>query len=386
AEQRNAPAQCSLGTCYYNGDGVKKDFTKAVEWFSKAAEQRNAPAQCSLGTCYYNGDGVKKDLVKAVEWYSKAAEQGNTVAQYNLGVCYDDGDGVEKDFTKAVEWYTKAAEQGHISAQYNLGICYKNGNGVEKDLTKAVEWFTKAAEQGHASAQNNLGICFKNGNGVEKDLAKAVEWYTKAAEQGQASAQYNLGICYYNGVGAEKDLAKAVEWFTKAAEQGDEDAKIILNRLKSFDTKPIHYLFFDTETTGLPIDYYTPTYQTKLWPRLVQLSWITTDENCNIISQNDFIIYPEGFTIPSDASKLHGITTNIAKEKGKPLKEVMDKFMEDFKVAKVIVGHNIDFDKKILSAELYRMRQRDIMNNKKTFLLINAMRLAQGDDADELRH
>ena len=28
----------------------------------------------------------------------------------------------------------------------------------------------------------------------------------------------------------------------------------------------------------------------------------------------------------------------------------------------------------------------DIMNNKKTYLLINAMRLAQGDDADELRH
>ena len=28
----------------------------------------------------------------------------------------------------------------------------------------------------------------------------------------------------------------------------------------------------------------------------------------------------------------------------------------------------------------------DIMNNKKTFLLINAMLLAQGDDADELRH
>ena len=28
----------------------------------------------------------------------------------------------------------------------------------------------------------------------------------------------------------------------------------------------------------------------------------------------------------------------------------------------------------------------DIMNNKKTFLLINSIRLAQGDDADELRH
>ena len=271
-----------------------------------------------------------------------------------------------------MEWYTKAAEQGDSTAQHNLGYCYEKGNGIEKSLPKAVEWYTKAAEQGYAKAQCILSIYYAQGKGVDKDFAKAIIWCNKAVEQGYAKAQYLLGVYYYKGIGVEKNLSKAMEWYTKAAEQGEEDAKKAIDRLNSIETKPIHYLFFDTETTGLPIDYYTPTYQTKLWPRLVQLSWITTDEDCNILSQNDFIIYPDGFTIPSDASKLHGITTDIAKEKGKPLKEVMDKFMEDFKAAKAIVGHNIDFDKKILSAELYRLKQKDIMNSKQSLCTMKA--------------
>ena len=408
AKQGDVVAQYNLGVCFYKGIGVEKDFSKAVEWYTKAAEKNQADAQFNLGICFENGTGVEKNLTKALEWYTKAAIQGDVDAQYNLGYCYEYGDGIEKKLSKAVEWYTKAAEQGFARAQCNLGVCYEHGTGVEKDLAKAVEWYTKAAEQGDSTAQHNLGYCYEKGNGIEKSLPKAVEWYTKAAEQGYAKAQcilsiyyaqgkgvdkdfakaiiwcnkaveqgyakaqYLLGVYYYKGIGVEKNLSKAMEWYTKAAEQGEEDAKKAIDRLKSIETKPIHYLFFDTETTGLPIDYNTPTYQTKLWPRLVQLSWITTDEDCNILSQNDFIIYPDGFTIPSDASKLHGITTDIAKEKGKPLKEVMDKFMEDFKAAKAIVGHNIDFDKKILSAELYRLKQKDIMNSKQSLCTMKA--------------
>ena len=39
-----------------------------------------------LGVCYYNGDGVKKDFVEAVKWYRLAADQGYADAQCNLGV------------------------------------------------------------------------------------------------------------------------------------------------------------------------------------------------------------------------------------------------------------------------------------------------------------
>jgi DNA polymerase III epsilon subunit-like protein len=104
----------------------------------------------------------------------------------------------------------------------------------------------------------------------------------------------------------------------------------------------------------------------------VQLSWITTDKDCNSLSQNNFIIYPDGFTIPKDAAQLHGITTSIAKKEGNPLKEVMEKFMVDFNAAKAIVGHNIAFDKKIIGAELIRFGQKDIMDSKESICTMEA--------------
>src|SRR5690606_40942624 len=74
---------------------------------------------------YKNGNGVAKDYKKAVEWYQKAAEKGNADAQFNLGVMYKNGNGVAKDYKKAVEWYQKAAEKGNANAQFNLGVMYK---------------------------------------------------------------------------------------------------------------------------------------------------------------------------------------------------------------------------------------------------------------------
>ena len=321
---------------------------------------------------------------------------------------------VSGNFHAAFRLYSLAAEKGFSKAQAGLGNLYCWGQGVEKNHEKAVEWFTNAANQGNVLGQNNLGACYEYGKGVEKDLVKAVELYTKAAEQGYALGQYNVGRCYENGKGIEKDLNKAIVWYTKAAEQGNENAQKALTDTKR-NALPIKYLFFDTETTGVPrfgmkgftfqlpfytetsnksmptkhgirvpyrecdIKYTDPTYsynketsETTNWPRLVQLSWITTDEECHVLSQNDFIIYPDGFTIPEDAVRLHGITTEIAKEKGKPLKEVIDKFMEDFNAAKTIVGHNIAFDKKIIGAELIRLGQKDIMDSKKSLCTMEA--------------
>jgi hypothetical protein len=72
------------GLRYYNGDGVKQDFTAAMEWFKKAADQGNAEAQCKIGSMYENGDGVPRDYAEAVKWYRKAADQGNAEAEKNI--------------------------------------------------------------------------------------------------------------------------------------------------------------------------------------------------------------------------------------------------------------------------------------------------------------
>ena len=34
-------------------------------------------AQCSLATCYFNGEGVAKDAVEAYKWWNLAAASGN---------------------------------------------------------------------------------------------------------------------------------------------------------------------------------------------------------------------------------------------------------------------------------------------------------------------
>ena len=84
------------------------------------------------------------------------------------------------------------------------------------------------------------------------------------------------------------------------------------------------YLFFDTETTGLPKRWNAPVTDLENWPRLVQLAWIMYDDRGNMLESRDVIVKPEGFTIPPEASRVHGITTLVAREKGEPLQEVME--------------------------------------------------------------
>ncbi len=72
------------------------------------------------------------------------------------------------------------------------------------------------------------------------------------------------------------------------------------------------YLFFDTETTGVPANYRAPASDSNNWPRLVQIGWLLTDETAMQIESAEYLIKPDGFTIPQDAAKIHGITTELA--------------------------------------------------------------------------
>ena len=60
----------------------------------------------------------------------------------------------------------------------------------------------------------------------------------------------------------------------------------------------MRYLFFDTETTGVPQDYKAPSSDTDNWPRMVQLAWILTDDEGSRLHSGNLIIRPDGFEIP----------------------------------------------------------------------------------------
>ena len=123
------------------------------------------------------------------------------------------------------------------------------------------------------------------------------------------------------------------------------------------------YLIFDTETTGLPKRWKAPVSDTDNWPRCVQLAWQLHDDDGTLLEQDDYIIKPEGYNIPYDAEKIHGISTQLAQEKGKPLQEVLELFNKALEKTKFLVGHNLGFDLNILGAEYYRLNTENPLPN-----------------------
>lgn len=125
-------------------------------------------------------------------------------------------------------------------------------------------------------------------------------------------------------------------------------------------------LFLDTETTGLPQNWKAPFNQ---WPRMVSLAYILVKDNLEV-DKMEIIIKPEGYEIPIEASKIHGITTEIAIEKGWGISLILKKVFHLCEIADIIVFHNSSFDTGIISGEQMRIGYRSenlIHNNPKLF-------------------
>lgn len=121
------------------------------------------------------------------------------------------------------------------------------------------------------------------------------------------------------------------------------------------------FLFFDTETTGIPAKYNAPSSDLNNWPRLVQIAWVVADENGKILrGPYSQIIKPSNFIIPQDASQIHGISQSLAMEQGESLADVLSHFSSDVLKCSRLIGHNISFDIHIVSAEFLRIGKSDI--------------------------
>ena len=124
------------------------------------------------------------------------------------------------------------------------------------------------------------------------------------------------------------------------------------------------YLVFDTETTGLPLNYKAPLTDFNNWPRMVQLAWQIHDVKGDLIEVKNYIVKPDGFTIPYNSEKIHGISTELANKKGIPLDEVLTLFTNALKNASYIIGHNISFDNNIVGCEFLRSNMPNILTEK----------------------
>lgn len=112
------------------------------------------------------------------------------------------------------------------------------------------------------------------------------------------------------------------------------------------------YLIFDTETTGFALFNKSPLDPAQ--PRLVTISALLLSNNLSELATLDFLVKPEGFQIPKEATEIHGISTEKALDEGLEIKKVLRMFLEFADMAKSYVGHNIQYDDFLLQIECGR--------------------------------
>ena len=111
-------------------------------------------------------------------------------------------------------------------------------------------------------------------------------------------------------------------------------------------------LVFDTESTGL---IRTTSYSDVNNPYLASLAVLLYDTEANrIVSSLNTTIYPAGWVMSSEAEAVNGLSTQYLQDTGVPSQAVIPLFMPITSKADLVVGHNVGFDIKIMSAALWR--------------------------------
>jgi hypothetical protein len=84
ADNHFSPAQHILGLMYINGDGVKKNYSKAATYFAQSAASEYPPALYDLAIMYKNGEGIPKNLTAAITLLEESGNLSNRLAMSEL--------------------------------------------------------------------------------------------------------------------------------------------------------------------------------------------------------------------------------------------------------------------------------------------------------------
>lgn len=153
-ERGSSGAALNLGSMYYNGTYLKRDYQKAVELYETAAKSGDQRALCNLGYCYYYGRHQPPDYAKAYHYFNLGAllyDDPNCL--YKLGDMYREGQCAEANERYAVKLYFRALDAVNRPDEDDfcradiltrVGGAFLYGVVVERDPKKALDCFLQA--------------------------------------------------------------------------------------------------------------------------------------------------------------------------------------------------------------------------------------------------
>lgn len=257
-----ADVYCDIGLIYFLGDGIEKDFGKAIWWFKRAADLGNCEAMYLLGQIYIHAkdkseeiwfvrdDEIFKNFHAAFYWFNRCFEDCDRNLRgklylYGIGVerneeksfelflesvqslnysdkMYELGKkyiyGKEKNFEKGIYWLKRATDHLNDDAVLELSKIYFDGEITELNLNESAFWLRKIMNMDKLDVELACKIAneYFFGDKSEKNVYRAIYWYKKLAEAGNVEAMYKLAGIYRYGQGVEKNLSEAVKWLDMA--------------------------------------------------------------------------------------------------------------------------------------------------------------------------
>jgi DNA polymerase-3 subunit epsilon len=114
---------------------------------------------------------------------------------------------------------------------------------------------------------------------------------------------------------------------------------------------------FDTETTGLPASYMLEEANLNNWPHILQLAYIVYDTEAHKFLEFMEIIIklPSSVNISEESIRIHGISRETMMIKGVEMGPHLTNFLTWCDMSELIIGHNVEFDYKMVCAELMRL-------------------------------
>ena len=116
------------------------------------------------------------------------------------------------------------------------------------------------------------------------------------------------------------------------------------------------FLCYDTETSGLPMKHLPDAHPTQ--PYLVELGCLLMGYDGREHASARLIVRPEGWVVPETAARVHGIDTAFAAAVGVPMALAVATWVNLRSRAHVLVGHNLEFDRRVMSIAMERLQRR----------------------------
>ncbi|KAM7388614.1 hypothetical protein PAMP_024779 [Pampus punctatissimus] len=191
------------GDIKFQGQGVKKNYTRGFQLLEKAAEMGSIDALNGLG--WYH-DSILKDHKTAMKYFKQAALNGSDDGMFNLGIYHLNGknpDSPWRNETAAFQQFLNASRFGHVAAAVEAAWYLSTGSleGVSQDVERAVIMLKKVCEQnGHLGFMIREALqAYLQGSCLLACLSycvanrqEAFVKYVLAAETGLGLAQSNI--------------------------------------------------------------------------------------------------------------------------------------------------------------------------------------------------